>query len=744
MPTGDTRVELALKRFLSQNRLSSNFMDYLRTEYLDLGARIFPASGLFTYPVTITPNWGTSKFTLTPVVIEGIDNAGHVLQLKDVDHRVNIKFDNTVGIHNWIGFRYIEVVSGVYANPRSGRPEYDLNMNEVGEKDAPDSVTDNGDGTITFVVNTVTQSGYSHASRNVMVWLKNPVTIDATVAIETRTVSYAAPDNSITTTGALGQSVISVDPNDYYVACIGPTVHCQAAAAPMPFGDEYIVLGYIVGGAPGSTSTVDQVDLSGGGGHTLQKAYDGLAGSGSGRTVSVQDQAIQLRQENTTYRDVDIMNSALRIRKDIPTTLHNLGFLDEGGIDIPMRFESAFSLITRVSIHDMTGNDELRVEEVVSITDVDEITFTRVGVDLNLGSSTYSSLQVGDIIEIGGSAIGQDGVFTIISVDAGGSLLNVVEYNSPDAPIFINEAGLTARIYRPLLSLARNSHAVSIRSVSDFYREFNAGAAMPSGQIGIIMPDNTHDDEHVIKIDRDTEYFHVTACGDVEISGKLNILAGMTDGIEMNGRSLDMGGGHITAALTITATSDIRAEDDVYADHDGSGAGNFKYGAAKSYILYINPEDFGGHRYTAGFPSSDWAISSGLLDGEGLEYSQLVSMLPAGSGACYVSTSIHLPVGATITKIEALIQQDAGSQISMELEEQNHDWATPALVDRVKKAGPYLNATGGGVKVIDSGAITVTTVNGRGYILVFKGVKETLYIYGAKVTYTLSTIAGIG
>lgn len=639
MPTGDTRVELALKRFLSQNRLSSNFMDYLRTEYLDLGARIFPESGLFTYPVTITPNWGGNTFTLTPDPVEGIDNAGHVLQLEDAAHRTNIAFANVGGVHYWVGLRYIEIVSGVYANPRSGVAEYDLNMNEVGEKDVPDSVTDNLDGTITFVINTITQSGYSHAGRSVKVWLKNPLSIDATVAIETRTSTYAAPNNEIRTVGALGQSVISVDPNDYYVALIGPTVHGQPLAAPMPFGDEYIVLGYIVGGAPGSVSTVDQVDLSGGGGHTLQKAYDGLSGSGSGRTVSVQDESIQLRQESVTYRDADIMNSALRIRKDIPTTLHDGGFLAEGGIDVATRFQAAHSFVGRSALHDMTGSDELRVEEAVSITNVDEITFTRVGVDLTLGSSTYSVIRAGDLVEISGSALGQDGVYTILAV--AGTSLTCLEYSSAVAPGWANELGLTARIFRPVVSLNRNSHAISIRPLSDFYREFYA-IAMPSGQLAFIMPDNTHDDEYVIKADRSADYFYVKANGDVQISGKLDILAGLTDGIEMNGRSLDMGGGHITAALTISATGDIRSDDDIIADHDASGAGDFKYGLAKPYTLHLSASDC---QYVQG----NFVYHVGGAPGGANCYSWIEG---AGAGTeWYAVIPVHLPEGAVVTEI---------------------------------------------------------------------------------------------
>jgi len=785
MPTGDTRVELALKRFLSQNRLSSNFMDYLRVEYLDLGARIFPASGLFTYPVTIAPNWATSKFNLTPPVgtaVESIDNAGHVLQLEDAAHHTGIQFDNTPGVHNWIGLRYIEIVSGVYANPRSGVPEYDLTMNEVGEKDVPDSVTDNGDGTITFVVNSITQAGYSHATRNVKVWLKNPVTIDAAVAIETRPITYLAPNNRITTVGSFGQSAISVDPNDYYVACIGPTVHVQPLAAPMPFTDEYIVLGYIVGGAPGSVSTTDQVDLSGGGGHTLQKAYDGLSGSGSGRTVSVADQAIQLRQENVTYRDVDIMNSALRIRKDIPTTLHDLGFLAEGGIDISMRFEAAHSFVGRCALHDMTGNDELRVEEAVDITGVDVITFTRAGVDLNLGSSTYSVIRTGiDLIEISGSALGQDGVYTITAVDPGGQILKCGEYNaSAVSPGWANEAGLSARIYRPVIRLNPSAHGMAIRPVSDFYRDFNAGAKMPSGQIGIVMPVNTHDHEPVIKIDRDTENFEIRAnadlhsdgniylntttavimfaalappCADgIEMQGRgidlgdgylkyvglMTVTAGAGTGIDMNGRDLNMDSGNITNAGTIettvgtiTAKTFLRAETNVIADYEGNGTGDFRYGADKTYYKIIGAEE--------GIGDSNANLIIGNQSDEG--GTQNSYWIPNASN-CRVTFPISLPLSSVITKVEVLYSQTKDNGVRAELLRSPQDWATPAPQARVSLSGPTSSGAGAKTDTLDltpGGGITISA-NNKYLVIVKLFVAASPVLYQVRVTFTMDTV----
>lgn len=662
MSTGTTRVELAMKRFLSQNRLSTNFMDYLRAEYLDLGSRIFPVSGLFTFPCDFTVTWASDHFTVTPNPVEGIDNAGHVLRLADAAHRENIHFANGAGVYYWVGMKYCEIVSGVYANPRTGIPEYDLNQNEVGEKDEPTSITNNLDGTLTIVVNSIFQSGYSHAGRSVQVWLKNPVTIDETVAIETRTVSYSAPNNRIVTASLLGQTTVSTDPTDYYVACIGPTVHGQVAASPMPFTDEYVVLGYIVGGNPGSYSVDDEVDLSGGGGHTLQKAYDGLSGDGSGRTVTVADQAIELRQENTAAREKDIVNSVLRIRKDIPTTLHGSGFLDEGGIDIATRFEAAHSIMVRCAIHDMKGNDELRVEEDANITDTNKLTFTRGGVDLTLASSTDSDIRTAvDLVEITGSALGQDGVYAISAVAA--TILTCYEYNTAStSPSWTNETGLKARIFRPVIRMNPSSYALAIRPLSDFYQDYNADASMTYGQIGIIYPSSANDDDVAIKVSKAaTSKFSLAAngdivtAGDVELSSDTAVLsftAAMThsDAIDMNSRSINCDEGYIANVGLLSMLSLGGGGDGIDMNGtDVTACGDVEYQTAKNYTLHVSASD-------AMFMDSNWDYHPGDPPGGTDCFSWLQG---AGSGVeWFAIIPIHLPEGATITEIRYKVYDD--------------------------------------------------------------------------------------
>jgi hypothetical protein len=483
MPTGDTWVNLVLKRFLSHTRLRSNFFSYLKELTLDLGSRIFPSSGLFTFPVAITQS--TTDFDLSispPGDIEGIDDEGHVLVL-ETSRQTNIPYENDPTFNYWIGLHYTSVPEDIISNPRTGVPEYDKWRDEVGEKDNPNSVTDLGSGVIRLQVDSIFQAGVDHSGRQVMVWLNDPMSADDTVAIELATVFYSGGNNYIDTVGSLGQGTVSTNVGDYSVACLGVTIRKNATD---PFDSSYVLIGYITGHAVTPTHNADgQADLSGGGGHTLQRAYDGLAGSGSGRIITVADDAVQLRQSSSAEKSEDLGNAVLRARKDLNTALPGAGFEFENALDLLSRFNNWSSIWTRKQIADFgtyadgTDYDQCRIEEACDITAVDQITLTRAGVDLNFDLCQYSQIRTTfgqHYVEVYDSPTpSNDGLYRINLISpVSPAVANIVTLRGIDnsVPALTLEAGAKCRFYHGTVRIDMDgAYTALFHSPVDFYRE---------------------------------------------------------------------------------------------------------------------------------------------------------------------------------------------------------------------------------------------------------------------------------
>ena len=474
MATGDKYVNAVIKRFLSSSRIRTNILSYLKKLATDAESRFFPAAGLFTFPVSFTPSAGPpAYFNLQApgsVDIEGTDGEGHTLIL-EVARQSNIWFENTPGDHYWVALHFIEIPDALQPNPMTGQPEYDKWVEEVGETDNPTSVTDMS-GYIRVVVDSIFQNGVDFSGHSVLIWLHNPMSSDDTVAFETRTVLYnsGTGENYIDTAALFGQGTPSTSVADYGVACLGVTIRNAGPGGPNPFSDDYCILGYVDGHAVTPTwDAGDQVDLSGGGGHTLQKAYDGLAGSGSGRTISVGDQAVFLMQTSITNREEDIANAALRIVKDTDTALPGDGFEDENGIDIRSRFSNFGSVLERKNIAQFAGPapyvpDELRLEEACDVISATQVQLTRSGVDLQLPNTAYGTiLTYYDAVEISGSSLGNDGLYIVNGI-TGGDTITLRELNN-DVPVLAVESGLICRIYRLHIRIDAGDICSAIRIV---------------------------------------------------------------------------------------------------------------------------------------------------------------------------------------------------------------------------------------------------------------------------------------
>lgn len=269
MTTGDKRINLALKRYITNSDLETNFFNFLRNESLDSVKRFYRSfkkydenfSGLFTDGIHISVNFGLNSFDIYPYIIEGITGSGYYIKTES-RHVTNKAFENLNGYHYIVAVNHCEVPDGIINNPRTGLFEYDKWLSEVGSVTNPTSVTENTDGTITFNVNGLLQSGVDFTNTRVKVWLNNPETNNQIIAIEDLNVSYSNPNNTITTVSSLGQPIISTSVSDYKVAIIGLEVR-NAGNLLIPsnvFDDEYIILGRIIGGdTSGNFGLVDDL-----------------------------------------------------------------------------------------------------------------------------------------------------------------------------------------------------------------------------------------------------------------------------------------------------------------------------------------------------------------------------------------------------------------------------------------------------------------------------------------------------
>ena len=159
---------------------------------------------------------------LTPLT--GTDGTlGNVLNL-DPAEAATVPFENTTGILYHTGLRFNFIRKGTEINTSTGKIKYTFFEERIGELAAPDTVTDDGDETLTIKIDSVCEAGVSFAGRKCRVWLKNAVS--EAQAFEELTVIFVAGENRIETLTALGQQLgsISTTPGDYEVFLIGPTI----------------------------------------------------------------------------------------------------------------------------------------------------------------------------------------------------------------------------------------------------------------------------------------------------------------------------------------------------------------------------------------------------------------------------------------------------------------------------------------------------------------------------------------
>lgn len=385
MPTGDRRIEIYPKRLLSLTGVDTQFLKYLIGEIDEVMAAIFSgAEGtLDTDTVGITSS-ANDVFTLDySSASKGVTGNGKLIDLSLVngtDITSAIPFENTNTIPYYVGIRHQEVpYQKVEENPLTLDAEYPSQKQTYGEQGAPTSVTDNTTY-IRIILNTITESGVDHSGRKVKVWLADPVSVVDSVAFHEGTIAYSAPNNYVDISysgadGPLGQDTSSGPPSttasDYVVFIEGATWRRNTDLRTDP--TNYWFIGIITGNGPAATPVAfDLSDQNPALLISLDRAYDGIAGSGSGRQVTVDSGAVLLKVPGTGGSGDD-HKAALRVER--------IGDAVTAGICVEaIADENNGASIA--GLQALISGTDLETEESVTQAGSDLLNFTRGAVDL--------------------------------------------------------------------------------------------------------------------------------------------------------------------------------------------------------------------------------------------------------------------------------------------------------------------------------------------------------------------------
>jgi hypothetical protein len=256
MGTGASFVNFTIKKITGFTDFKTRLLDYLKELNRESVQARFDVDGVFGTLHGLSGGVDTVNVTGTS---RSTDGQGHTMRVSQALGGTSALFENTNAIVYSVGLRYAEIPTTVSVNPRTGLPEYASFQEEIGEPGIPNAVVNNGSN-ITFTVDNVCESGVSNAGRTVRVYKLVPAadaTADA-VAIEDCVVAFTAGANKITTTGLLGQSVVSTTAADYVVVLLGITVKRNTD---LEASSNHCFIGTVTGvGAGGTPVTFDTTD----------------------------------------------------------------------------------------------------------------------------------------------------------------------------------------------------------------------------------------------------------------------------------------------------------------------------------------------------------------------------------------------------------------------------------------------------------------------------------------------------
>ena len=182
MSTGLKKVNIFLKKFLTQQQITTNFLDYLHDLILEDHIVLVGVDGVYSYPLTGYAPAADSIGILTPgesapgdlngPVAKMDDGLGHIMSLLTAQ-RTEIPVPNELGVVYHVGARFNWLPSGTEINVRTGVIKWSLSEEYVGELESPNAVAYHNN-TLTFQVDSVC-SDVNQFGRTVRVYLNTPV-----------------------------------------------------------------------------------------------------------------------------------------------------------------------------------------------------------------------------------------------------------------------------------------------------------------------------------------------------------------------------------------------------------------------------------------------------------------------------------------------------------------------------------------------------------------------------------------
>lgn len=251
MTTNFRKASIGARTLVGRQTINDLLLGFLDSKYKRIVRSVFGSDCVFGSAYDVATGAGEFSVSGQQFCTDGIGNILQPYVLSS--YFLNVPFENVLGADYDVGLRFgvfynrTNNNTGLAINPGTGLPEYSALQEVIGEVGEPDSVLDNG-GTITFVIDSLCETGVTHAGRKALVALNIPLSDDESVAIEEITVAYSGGQNKITTTGLLGQTPgqVSTDATKYKVVVLGPTVRRNTSLDI----EGYVYLGSLNGGAP--------------------------------------------------------------------------------------------------------------------------------------------------------------------------------------------------------------------------------------------------------------------------------------------------------------------------------------------------------------------------------------------------------------------------------------------------------------------------------------------------------------
>lgn len=273
MSTGQIFSKLYNKKVMSLAQIKDSFMDVLKQYMKDAVSRAYDRPGSFRAAIGITASTTPNAIDIgsTAPTSWATDGQGGVIKLSNpVASLQTIKLPPVAQAFD-VGLQVVEVEDGVEVNPRTGKYEYAQIKESLGTLGNPSAASfDAGTGIITLQLDTLFESGYNHAGRNVRIWLVpvteggiGPQSNDYSVAFEDQVVQYDGTHNYVTlSVGRLGQSnvaTVSTTLANYRVWAPGPTV-VRHAVTDLSTASGVLYLGTVTGTA--GTGAIDPGNIN--------------------------------------------------------------------------------------------------------------------------------------------------------------------------------------------------------------------------------------------------------------------------------------------------------------------------------------------------------------------------------------------------------------------------------------------------------------------------------------------------